>query len=88
MASFDLFANFSLTGRSGLSQGDRASYREAVPLIGMLSLSKGRPGPSHGGQAAHREAGPFTGRQGLSQGGKASHREARPLTGMPGPLTE
>ena len=43
-----------------LSQGCRASYREAETLTGTLGLSQGA-------WAYHREAGPLTGRQGLSQ---------------------
>ena len=51
MASFDLFEDLFLTGRPGLSQGDRAPYREAGPPTGILAF--------------HREAGPLTGRLGL-----------------------
>ena len=38
MASFDLFAELSLTGRPVLSQGAWASFREAGSLTQMLSL--------------------------------------------------
>ena len=60
MASFDKFADLSLIGRPGLSQGGRASYREARPLTA-------RPGLKQGGHASNREAGHLTGRPGLSQ---------------------
>ena len=50
-----------LTGRPRLSEGGRASQREAGPLIG-------RPGLSQGGRASYREAWPLTGRPGISQG--------------------
>ena len=61
-----------------LSQGGRASYREAGPLTE-------RPCLSLAGRASHREAVPLTKRKaGLLQGGWASHREAGCLTGRPG----
>ena len=66
-----------LTGRPGLSNGGRASHREA-------RLLTGRPGLSQGGLASHREAGPLTGTPGLSQGGPASRREVPILKGTLG----
>ena len=66
-----------LTGRPRLSEGGRASQREARPLTG-------RPGLSQGDRVFNREAGPLTGRQGLSQGGWAYYRDAGPLRGRPG----
>ena len=79
-----------MTGRLALSQGGRASHREAGPLTGRLGLShRGkashrRPGLLQGALASHREAWPLTGRVSLSQKGRASHREAEPRTGRQG----
>ena len=56
-----------------LSQGSRASHREAGPRTGRKGLSQGR-------SASNREAGPLTGRSGCSEGGQASYKEAGPLT--------
>ena len=70
-----------LTVRPGLSQGGRASHREARPLSGRSGLSWGQTGP-------------LTGRPGSSLGGQSANRETRPLTGRPslskkaGPLIE
>ena len=62
-----LSGNRAFTGSLGLSQGGRASHREAWSL-------KGRPGLSQRGRTSHREAGSLTGKLGLSQGGKAFNR--------------
>ena len=69
-----------ITGRRGLSQGGRASHREA----GLLT---GRPGLLQGGRSSPREAGPLTGRLGPLQGGLACHTEAGPITGRLGLTT-
>ena len=77
VASFHLFSDFP-----GLSHGDCASHREALPDTRRQASLSGRPDLSYGGRASHRDCRPLTGRLGLShgsQGGRASHQSRQGL---------
>ena len=76
----------------GLSQGGRASHREALPLTVMASHSeaepyKGRPASNREAEPLTERPGlskghpPLTGRPDLSQGGQAAYRQVGLLTG-------
>ena len=75
----------------GLSQGGRASHREARslkvrPVVEQSThnLPKNTNKNIKKNWASHRDARPLTERMGFSKGGQASHRKAGPLTGRPG----